>query len=296
MANLSVKKVNAIPVTLQSNCLYLVKSDELSLLDIYLSNSDATDVRHIISKAEITSLINTSMSARPIFSLAKMPNAADVAIGSVINIPKSEFSNNTGISDCGIYLKSDGYNWVTAYEGQVFSAQFGTAAVPLVSAFNPWAVNSDLLLQIFPGVPGGNPKIPWQLMHLGMRIEVEATYGFNTATATAVFNNLFGKVNSAVNPAMGKLTVAYSTGRQVTVRSRAVVTSGVSYSCQTLPDNAIYASANANEGNVADRGSSLDWTSAGDTYINFAVDPGAAESLTTTLAYDLHNYTVRLLA
>lgn len=243
----------------------------------------------------ITTLSVSGAAAIPTFSLAKLPPASMCAIGSVINIPKSEFANNLGIPEWGIYLRTDTYAWCSAWAGQIFSAQDGGETTPLIDGFNPWSVNSDLLIQVMTGLPGGNPIIPWQLMRVGMKLEIEATFGFKTATQLAVFNILFGKSNNALNPSCARMSAAYSANRQVTIKSEIVIKSSTSYTCKALPVNAIYASANANEGNVTDRQNSLDWSSGNGHYICFAVDPSGSETLTTTLAYNLYSYKVRLM-
>ena len=68
---MKVHKVNALPGSLEASALYLVKSAEAGLLDLYVSSKDGTEARHIISKAEIQSLVNTAVAgASNIFVVA----------------------------------------------------------------------------------------------------------------------------------------------------------------------------------------------------------------------------------
>ena len=59
---MKVHKVNALPGSLEASALYLVKSADTGLLDLYVSSNDGTEARHIISKAEIQSLVNTAVA------------------------------------------------------------------------------------------------------------------------------------------------------------------------------------------------------------------------------------------
>ena len=68
---MKVHKVNTLPGSLEASALYLVKSAETGLLDLYVSSKDGTEARHIISKAEIQSLVNTAVAgASNIFVVA----------------------------------------------------------------------------------------------------------------------------------------------------------------------------------------------------------------------------------
>jgi hypothetical protein len=59
---MKVHKVNALPGSLEASALYLVKSADTGLFDLYVSSNDGTEARHIISKAEIQSLVNTAVA------------------------------------------------------------------------------------------------------------------------------------------------------------------------------------------------------------------------------------------
>lgn len=59
---MKVHKVNALPGSLAASALYLVKSAETGLLDLYVSSNDGSSVRHIISKSEIQTMVNSAVA------------------------------------------------------------------------------------------------------------------------------------------------------------------------------------------------------------------------------------------
>jgi hypothetical protein len=64
MANiLKIRKVNTLPGTYDPSTLYMVKSAESGLFDLYVSTDDGASARHLISKPEITSMINTAIAS-----------------------------------------------------------------------------------------------------------------------------------------------------------------------------------------------------------------------------------------
>lgn len=84
MANISVRKVTTLPGTLEPHTLYLVRSAESPFLDVYLTNSDATDVRHIINKAEIASMITSSLQSYSFIEIV-----ADITARNALNPTKN---------------------------------------------------------------------------------------------------------------------------------------------------------------------------------------------------------------
>ena len=59
MAVLNVQKVNTLPGSLTSNTLYLVKSSDAGFMELYLTNNNASEVRHGFMKSDFTSLMDT---------------------------------------------------------------------------------------------------------------------------------------------------------------------------------------------------------------------------------------------
>jgi hypothetical protein len=64
MSNIQMKirKVTALPGTYEASTMYLVQGAEAGLMDIYVSTSDGSAVRHIISKSEINTMITSALS------------------------------------------------------------------------------------------------------------------------------------------------------------------------------------------------------------------------------------------
>ena len=62
-AELNIARVNALPGTPAANTMYFVKGGEAGLMDIYVTGSTGSEVRHIISKAEISAMVSGSLGA-----------------------------------------------------------------------------------------------------------------------------------------------------------------------------------------------------------------------------------------
>ncbi len=63
MATLKIRKVTALPATLEPSCLYMISTLDPTVMDIYLSSSDGTTSRHVVSKTEIQGMINASLAS-----------------------------------------------------------------------------------------------------------------------------------------------------------------------------------------------------------------------------------------
>lgn len=59
---LNIERVNALPETLKPNTMYVVKATEAGLAEMYFSNSDGTEARHLLNKSEVQSMINASIA------------------------------------------------------------------------------------------------------------------------------------------------------------------------------------------------------------------------------------------
>lgn len=62
MAILKIRKVSALPGTYEASTLYMVKSAEAGLFDMYLSTDDGSAVRHMLTKPEVQVLINNALA------------------------------------------------------------------------------------------------------------------------------------------------------------------------------------------------------------------------------------------
>lgn len=58
MSSFTITTVSVLPVTLTASTMYLVKSEENDLLEVYVTNKDASEIRHIINKTNIVDTIN----------------------------------------------------------------------------------------------------------------------------------------------------------------------------------------------------------------------------------------------
>lgn len=65
MTNLVVKRVLALPAAgdLTASTMYIVRGSESTLAEVYFTGNVATDVRHVINKAEVEALIAASTSS-----------------------------------------------------------------------------------------------------------------------------------------------------------------------------------------------------------------------------------------
>lgn len=59
---LKIERVTALPETPAASTMYIVKSAESPFAEVYFTSTDGQDVRHVINKAEIQSLINQSVA------------------------------------------------------------------------------------------------------------------------------------------------------------------------------------------------------------------------------------------
>lgn len=59
---MQIKIVNTLPGTFTASTLYMVKSAEAGIFDLYMSTNDGAAVRHIISKSEINTMITTALA------------------------------------------------------------------------------------------------------------------------------------------------------------------------------------------------------------------------------------------
>lgn len=134
MPNLSVRTVIALPGTLDPHTLYFLRSAESPLLDIYLTNSDATDIRHILTKADISSLITTNLQSYSFIEVV-----ADITARNALNPTKNTLVlvlNATG--DVTVASGSALYVWVQANTSWSKISEFESLDVTLT-----WASLTD---------------------------------------------------------------------------------------------------------------------------------------------------------
>jgi hypothetical protein len=59
---INFSKENTLPATFTPSTLYLIKSTNSSLFDLYLSSADGTGIRHIVRQDEIQAMIDSSFT------------------------------------------------------------------------------------------------------------------------------------------------------------------------------------------------------------------------------------------
>ena len=62
MNSFTIERVLALPEVLAPSTMYIVKSIDSGLVEIYFTSADALEVRHVINKSEVQSLINDAVS------------------------------------------------------------------------------------------------------------------------------------------------------------------------------------------------------------------------------------------
>ena len=63
MSLLRIERVLALPGTLAASTMYIVKSAEAPFAEIYFTNADGTEARHVINKSEINTMISTAIAS-----------------------------------------------------------------------------------------------------------------------------------------------------------------------------------------------------------------------------------------
>lgn len=72
MANLTISRVNALPTTIASNTMYLVKNATTGLLDIYVAGNDPTKIQHVASQQETLSSVMLTADVAPDLAVPQM--------------------------------------------------------------------------------------------------------------------------------------------------------------------------------------------------------------------------------
>ena len=134
MSNLNIKRVRALPGVVEANTLYMViNASDTKLIDLYVSGSDSSDLKHILTKEDIAGLITASISS--LSALRVIPNiAARDALKLTANtmaLVLDATGDLTGLVSKGgaMYLWSiDTLTWtkVSEYESMDMSLKWGS--------------------------------------------------------------------------------------------------------------------------------------------------------------------------
>lgn len=87
MGKLLVERVNALPAQPAPSALYIVKSSEAGLADVYFTNSDGTELRHIITKADVVQLIAAAGGSGP--TAPEIQVVADIPTRNMLNLQRT---------------------------------------------------------------------------------------------------------------------------------------------------------------------------------------------------------------
>lgn len=72
--HMRIERVTALPATLSPSTMYVVKSADAALAEVYFSNNDGTEARHVINKSDIQGMITGAVS-----DFTNIQVAADIA-------------------------------------------------------------------------------------------------------------------------------------------------------------------------------------------------------------------------
>jgi hypothetical protein len=131
MANVKFERVNALPVTLAPSTVYLVKSSYNSLVEMYVTNNDGTEARHIINKDEINTMVQTAVAGSTAVQLVTDITARNALTlpGNGLVIVKDATGDATVGSGAALYFyekdrvltagqtNADRYTKIAEYEG-----------------------------------------------------------------------------------------------------------------------------------------------------------------------------------
>jgi len=213
------------------------------------------------------------------FTLATMPDASAVEVGTIINIPSSEFVTSSaaaipGMPEYGIFLAASNDVWVPAFR-QVFCQEWGTKASPLATMSTTSATKIEIAL------PNGNPIVPLEIYaKVGFNLEIGYMWGMTgSATDATVMSARFGwsatyKDNCQV--AWSQMAAA-ATNRQGWTVGRARITEYASAASNKVSVNRLQENNNTavtSDTGYVDVSNSQDFTK--DAYLSFSWEPTGA--------------------
>lgn len=152
MSTLQIERVNALPGTIAPSTLYIVKSVTNGLVEVYFSNNDGSEVRHLLTRDEILALVESTAS-----TLVTLSASRDALLTDDNNLLICDSASpvtltiqddaTTGWADAevlAIYQKGTAAPLFVAGTNVTFrndvpvSAQYGTIGIQRVGA-NEWA-------------------------------------------------------------------------------------------------------------------------------------------------------------
>lgn len=85
MAYLNIERVTALPQTPRPSTLYIVKSVHAGLVEMYFTSSDGSEIRHVLNKDEVQSMINQYV-VNATSTLTEIKIVANVAARNALNL------------------------------------------------------------------------------------------------------------------------------------------------------------------------------------------------------------------
>ncbi len=83
-ASMRIERVTALPGTLTASTMYIVKSAEAGFAEVYFSNNDGSEARHIINKSEINNMVTDAVTA-----FSNMEVVADITARDAISLTRN---------------------------------------------------------------------------------------------------------------------------------------------------------------------------------------------------------------
>ncbi len=149
------------------------------------------------------------------YTWAGKPDASELAVGSLIRVPASEFSHSS-IPLTGMVLESDGVKYIPAFGGQILAQEWGSISSPIAT------LDSDS--ETVYTLPGGIPNALSGMLLPGCGIEINAFFkDTGTHTAGGAINARMGisdslLTNGVVGFASGAAGTDFDTRISTTVR------------------------------------------------------------------------------
>lgn len=172
------------------------------------------------------------------YTLATMPDATAVAAGTIISIPRSQFTTSTaatvpGMPEDGIYLKASDGKWIPAWP-QIFAAEGGYKASPIET------YSTSSASKVRATLPSGEPIIPKELYsYVGFRLRTRIRWGTTGTVGGAVqMYGYWGNAGTYTNNpvvAWGNQIASGATNRQASIDNLSIIRRYVS-----AADNVLY--------------------------------------------------------
>lgn len=116
---MKVNKLNTLPGTYEASALYLVKSADANLLDLYVASNDGNSVRRIISKSDINTMINAAVAASSSSTIVAditARNALNPAVITIAYVLDATADNTVTAGGATYIYNTTGSTWIKIAE------------------------------------------------------------------------------------------------------------------------------------------------------------------------------------